>query len=117
MTIAERKLWSRIRGKQLNGFQFYRQKILGDYIVDFYCHRAKLVVELDGGQHYTEEGRRRDNSRDHFLQGLGLTTIRFSDREVFENLDGVIDVVMRRLKSRQAEEQQNEDMQDYGRAL
>ena len=52
MTDAERLLWSKIRGKQLKGYQFYRQKILGNYIVDFHCPKANLIIELDGGQHY-----------------------------------------------------------------
>ena len=54
MTEAERVLWSRIRGKQLKGLQVYRQKPIGRFVVDFYCPKAKLVIELDGGQHYTE---------------------------------------------------------------
>jgi very-short-patch-repair endonuclease len=53
MTEAERLLWKKIRGKQLNGYQFYRQKTIGNYIVDFYCPRAKLIIELDGGQYYS----------------------------------------------------------------
>ena len=51
MTNAEVLLWSKIRRKSLDGYQFYRQKIIGSYIVDFYCHKAKLVIEVDGGQH------------------------------------------------------------------
>ncbi len=55
MTDAERRLWAEIRMKQLNGCQFYRQKVIRNYIVDFYCPQQKLAIELDGGQHYTEE--------------------------------------------------------------
>ena len=54
MTDAERLLWSKVRMKQLKNLQFYRQRIIGDYIVDFYCPQAKLVIELDGEQHYNE---------------------------------------------------------------
>jgi very-short-patch-repair endonuclease len=57
MTDAEKLLWSKIRGKQLSGLQFYRQKIIGNYIVDFYCPRTRLAVEIDGGQHYSAEGK------------------------------------------------------------
>ena len=64
MTDAERRLWTRIRGKQLKGYQFYRQKTIGDYIVDFYCPKAKLVLELDGGQHYSDEGRGKDKVKE-----------------------------------------------------
>ena len=59
---AEKLLWLRLRAKQLKGRQFYRQKIIGNYIVDFYCPKANLIIELDGGQHYTEKKTRRETS-------------------------------------------------------
>ena len=90
MTKAEIRLWSKLRGKQLNQVQFYRQKIIGNYIVDFYCLKANLVIELDGGQHYSEEGRYKDKQRDNYLQSQGLYVMRFSDRDVFENLEGIV---------------------------
>ena len=90
MTDAERLLWSRIRRKQLKSYQFYRQKILGNYIVDFYCPRTRLIIELDGGQHYKEEGMKRDKKRDACIRNIGLKVLRFSDRDVFKNLDGVL---------------------------
>jgi very-short-patch-repair endonuclease len=80
-----------MRRKQLKGYQFYRQRTIGSYIVDFYCLRAKLVVEVDGGQHYTEEGEVSDEIRDNHMREFGLTVVRFSDREVLKNLDGVIE--------------------------
>ena len=91
MTDAERRLWTRIRCKQLKGLQFYRQKTIGDYIVDFYCPQAKLVIELDGGQHYTEEGKEQDKVRDEYLVSLGLQVLRFSDREVLTQADSVLE--------------------------
>ena len=91
MTDAERVLWSRIRRKQLKGCQFYRQKIIGNYIVDFYCHKTGLVIELDGGQHYSEEGIVGNKKRDAYLKNVGLRVLRFSDREVFENPNGVLE--------------------------
>ena len=57
MTDAEQWLWQRLRRKQILGLQFYRQKPILNFIVDFYCSAAKLVIECDGGQHYTEDGR------------------------------------------------------------
>ena len=90
MTKAEIRLWTRLRGKQLNQIQFYRQKIIGNYIVDFYCPKVSLVIELDGGQHYTEEGRYKDKQRDNYLQSQGLYVMRYSDRDVFGNLEGVV---------------------------
>ena len=97
MTEAETFLWQRIRRKQLKGRQFYRQKNIGDYIVDFYCPSAKLIVELDGGQHYTEEGKRRDQVKDKYLESLGIIVVRFSDREVFKNIEGVLERIFEHL--------------------
>jgi very-short-patch-repair endonuclease len=99
MTEAEKLLWSRIRRKQLKERQFFRQRIIGRYIVDFYCPRDKLVVELDGGQHYTDEGKKKDQARDDFLKSKGLKVLRFSDREVFDNLEGVLEVIYRHMKA------------------
>jgi len=93
MTDAECRLWTCVRGRQLKGYQFYRQKTIGDYIVDFYCSKAKLVIELDGGQHYTEEGRQKDKIRDEYLAGLGLRVLRLSDREVLIQTDGVLEKI------------------------
>lgn len=93
MTDAENLLWSKLKRKQLKGAQFYRQKIISNHIVDFYCPKAKLVIELDGGQHYDDEGLEKDAKRDKFLNDLGLEILRFSDREVFTNINGVLEVI------------------------
>jgi very-short-patch-repair endonuclease len=90
MTDAERKLWKYIRKKQIKNLQFYRQKVIGHYIVDFYCHAAKLVIEVDGGQHYEEESLEYDEKRDAFLEGFGLKVIRFSNLDVLKNIEGVV---------------------------
>jgi len=84
-------LWSKIRAKQLKGYQFYRQRIIGNYIVDFYCAKAKLVIELDGGQHYSNKGLEKDKIRDDYIKEQKLEVLRFSDRDVFENLNGVVE--------------------------
>jgi very-short-patch-repair endonuclease len=97
MTDAEKLLWSRLRRKQLRGLQFYRQKIIGNYIVDFYCPQAKLVIELDGGGHYTYEGKELDHKRDSLLKKEGLTVLRFSDRELFKNIEGVLQRIYQNL--------------------
>ena len=68
MTDAEKLLWSKLRRKQLKNCQFYRQRIIGNYIVDFYCPKEKLIVEVDGGQHYDNEGNSRDRIRDDYLK-------------------------------------------------
>lgn len=93
MPNAEKLLWSNIRGKQLKGVQFYRQKPIGNFIVDFYCPKANLVIELDGGQHYCEEMEVKDVQRDEYMESIGLKVLRFSDREVFENIREVIEKI------------------------
>ena len=97
MTDTEKKMWMSIRGKQLKSRQFYRQKIIGDYIVDFYCPKVKLVIELDGGQHYINKGKQMDRERDRYLRGLGLEVLRFSDRDFLKNQSGVLKEIWERL--------------------
>lgn len=94
MTQAEIHLWKRLRGKQINNVQFYRQKIIGNCIVDFFCAQAGLVIELDGGQHYLKTGRTQDEKRDKYLKEQGLRVLRFSDREVFENPEGILSRIL-----------------------
>jgi very-short-patch-repair endonuclease len=91
MTDAEKILWLRLRRKQLKGYPVYRQKIIGKYIVDFYCRKVNLVIELDGAQHYSETGQEKDKTRDNVLREMGIKVLRFSDRDVFENIGGVME--------------------------
>lgn len=97
MTDAERRLWSRIRRKQFKRSQFYRQKNIGDYIEGFYCPAAKLIIELDGGQHYFKENIAKDGERDRFLNGLGFRVMRFSNMDVFNDIEGVINKIYNHL--------------------
>ncbi len=90
MTDAEKLLWSKLRGRQLKGFQVYRQRIIGNYIVDFYCPKANVIIEIDGGQHYTAEGMDKDRVRDDYMKGQGFKVLRFTDREVLENINDVV---------------------------
>jgi len=86
-TKWETKLWYGYLSKY--PIRFTRQKPIGNYIVDFYCFAAKLVVELDGSQHYSDNGLEYDKIRTAYLQGLGLNVIRFSDYEITSNFVGV----------------------------
>src|SRR4030042_2382902 len=97
MTDAEMLLWSKLRGKQLRGGQFYRQKIIDNYIVDFYCPKSKLVIEIDGGQHYSAEGREKDKKRDDYITRAGITVLRFSDRDVLGQINAVLEKIWSRL--------------------
>lgn len=90
LTEAETHLWLRLRKRQIKNCRFYRQRIICNYIVDFYCPDAKLVIEIDGGQHYTEPGLAKDAMRDLHLSDLGLIVMRVSAREIFENTEGVL---------------------------
>ena len=96
-TDAERRLWSKLRLRQLNGFQFYRQRIIVNYIMDFFCPKAKLVVEVDGGQHYSGEKQKSDFKRDEYLKRIGIKVLRFSDREVLTNINGVVERILENL--------------------
>jgi very-short-patch-repair endonuclease len=93
MTEAEKLLWSKLRGKQILGLQFYRQKPILNYIVDFYCPAANLIIECDGSQHFTDEELEADRIRDEALAQLGLKVLRFDNGQVMMRLDDVVEVI------------------------
>jgi len=99
VTDSERALWFRLRGKQLLGVQFYRQKPIGDYVVDFYAPRARLVIEIDGSQHSTGEHVECDKQRDQYLVNLGLRVLRFNSRQVLTSTDEVVAAIHRTMSS------------------
>ena len=78
--------------------RFRRQHPIGNFIVDFYCHKAKLVVELDGSQHYSAEGMEYDAERDAYLHGLGLQVMRFSNRDVMQRFENVCEAIDQTVK-------------------
>jgi very-short-patch-repair endonuclease len=90
MTEAERKLWSLLRKKQVGGKKFRRQHPVKTFIVDFYCHECKLVVEVDGNIHQLEEQKEYDNERTYELEQLGLKVIRFTNDQVLQQPEMVI---------------------------
>jgi very-short-patch-repair endonuclease len=89
-TLSEVLLWMRIKGKQLRGYQFLRQKPLDRYIADFYCQRLRLVLEVDGYAHYDAEARENDRLRDSILQRYGLSIVRIDDRDVKRDINNVL---------------------------
>lgn len=93
MTEAEQKLWLRLRQKQLLGLQFYRQKPILNFIVDFYCPAASLIIECDGSQHLNEKGLQYDLVRDQALTQLNLTVLRFNNLQILHELDAVIQTI------------------------
>ena len=92
-TDAEMLLWSRIRCKQIKNIQFYRQKPLGNFIVDFYAPSEKLVIEVDGGQHFEEDHLKRDKKRDAYLKTLNLKVLRFDNLQILKSLNSVLEVI------------------------
>lgn len=92
-TDAERLLWSRLRNKQLYGLKFFRQYSIGSYIIDFYCSKLSLAIELDGGQHNEEQNREYDAARTEYLMAQGINVMRFWNSEVIQNIDGVLEKI------------------------
>lgn len=89
MTDAEQLLWQHLRRKQIKGLQFYRQKPLLHFIVDFYCPKVDLVIEVDGGQHFEKTNQLKDQQRDEALANIGLNVIRFDNLQVLKETDNV----------------------------
>jgi very-short-patch-repair endonuclease len=91
MTDAERALWRLLRDRRMDGWRFRRQEPIDRYIVDFVCFEARLVIEVDGGQHYESES---DRTRDAYLQSQGFRVLRLWNTDVLGNRDGVYRTIM-----------------------
>jgi very-short-patch-repair endonuclease len=92
-TDAERILWSELRDHRLNGASFRRQVPIKNFIADFVCHAAKLVIELDGGQHFSDDAERADASRSAIIKAQGFQVLRFSNHDVMTNRAGVLETI------------------------
>jgi very-short-patch-repair endonuclease len=92
-TDAERALWSEVRDHRLNGAGFRRQVPIGNYIADFVCHSAKLVIELDGGRHFSDQAEKKDAARTTVIKANGFQVIRFSNHDVMTNRAGVLETI------------------------
>jgi very-short-patch-repair endonuclease len=97
-TDAERALWQRLRGRQVDDAKFRRQHPFDDYILDFVCLERRIVIELDGGQH--AEAVAYDTKRTAELEKAGFVVLRFWNNEIFENMDGVLEVIWTTLQAR-----------------
>ena len=93
MTKAERTIWYGLRAHRLEGAGFRRQTPVGPYIVDFLSHAAKLIIEIDGGQHFNDQNEVRDRGRDAFLASKGFRVVRFSNHDVITNRVGVLETI------------------------
>ena len=96
-TPQEKHLWYDFLAN--HEIRFQRQKAIDNFIADFYCHKAKLVIEIDGSQHYTEEGMRKDEFRTEILEGYDLKIIRFTNRQITTNFRGVCEYIDTVVKS------------------
>ncbi len=98
-TDVEKLLWKHIRNRQLNGFKFRRQYVIGVYIVDFICIQQRLIIELDGGQHMIQK--QYDENRITYLIQQGYSLIRFWNNDVLNNLTGVLETLTLTLSQRE----------------
>ena len=101
-TDAERRMWFYLRDQRFSRYKFRRQAPLGDYIADFVCYKARLIVELDGGQHAAAKAY--DARRDAWLRQQGFRVLRFPDNLVFKERDSVLEAIWRALQETPAEE-------------
>ncbi|WP_051052807.1 DUF559 domain-containing protein [Fulvivirga imtechensis] len=93
MTTAEATLWKFLKERQLEDRKFRRQHSVGNYILDFYCPKEKLAVELDGMHHFTAAGYERDKERDKYLENLGIRVLRFENNEVLKAIENVLEII------------------------
>ncbi|MEX2092090.1 MAG: endonuclease domain-containing protein [Pirellulales bacterium] len=99
-TDAEQLLWRLLRNRRLTGHKFRRQHPIPPYVLDFYCDSKKLAIELDGGQHNTEEGRAHDEIRNSFLATKGITLLRFWNDVVLTETEAVLEAIHNALTAR-----------------
>jgi very-short-patch-repair endonuclease len=100
MTDAEKKLWKHLRRDQVHNLRFYRQKPVGNYILDFYCPKIKMAIEADGDQHYYGKGKQKDKERGKFLAENGIKVLRFGNNEIFNNTEGVVEKIWIEVRKR-----------------
>lgn len=93
-TPTEHLLWQKIRGRQLLGLKFRRQHPIGSYVADFFCPPKKLVIEVDGDVHYFELQHAKDVTRTHYIESQGYTVIRFTNNDIRNNMNGVMDKIL-----------------------
>ncbi len=90
-TLSEILFWNEVKNKKLDGLDFYRQKVIGNYIVDFFCARLNVVIEIDGSTHNNKY--EYDARRDNYLRSLGLRVLHIYDEDVKQDMSGVLQIV------------------------
>jgi very-short-patch-repair endonuclease len=111
-TDAEHRLWQRLRGRQIEDCKFRRQHPYGDFILDFACLERRVVVELDGSQHFNAD--KRDATRTLALESEGFAVLRFWNNEVFENIEGVLEAIRQCLEQRATPSPPNPPLEGEG---
>ncbi len=97
-TAAEKLLWLALKRSQLGGYKFRRQQGIAEYVVDFYCSERKLAIEIDGATHSTPEENKHDKERQQYIEKFGVHFLRFTNSDVFENLDWVLQTISQSLE-------------------
>jgi 5-methyltetrahydrofolate--homocysteine methyltransferase len=98
-TVAEQKLWARLRDRQVDGFKFRRQHPVDRYVLDFYCKEAELCIEIDGSGHLDPEQIQNDQERTQFLKDHGIRIIRFWNDDILNHIDLVLDTILKEIRS------------------
>jgi very-short-patch-repair endonuclease len=96
-TYYEKIFWRYLRGSNLGGYKFRRQQGIGPYVVDFYCPEANLALEIDGDSHYQTGAAKYDKVRQQFIEKMGIKVVRFTDNDIRDNLDEVLEIVLQKL--------------------
>ncbi len=99
LTAAEAVLWQSLKGRQLQGKKFRRQVSFGRYIADFYCPECRLVIELDGARHFSPSIDEYEAKRTKYLEGEGLRVIRFENKELYDDIEAVLDTIKKAIQS------------------
>jgi len=93
LSKAEAVMWIHLSRKQMNGFKFRRQYSVNQYVIDFYCPDLKLAVEIDGDSHYRLSSLEYDDKRQKFIESFGIKFLRFTNDDVYNNIDGVLQII------------------------
>ncbi len=109
MPKAEILLWANLSRKQLLGYKFRRQYGVEQYVIDFYCPALKLAVEIDGDSHFQIGAKERDAERQRFIESFGIEFLRFTNADIYENIDGVIDTIAKYINQRSQKLKTKED--------
>ena len=99
LTPEEAVLWTQLKSHKLNGSKWRKQHPIEPYILDFYCASAKIVIELDGSQHYEEKGLESDCKRDAYLKESGITVLRYSNLDIHKNFEGVCEDILKHINT------------------